>query len=119
MMPLKYAPLASPAGFHHVALESSATAVKAPAMPCARAPTVSLAWARATSGAEASAKDARDTSDMKALHIAFTLMSFARFAVVQRRGRGGVFYPTRTAAATTVVQRPFLSPTALCVTFCT
>src|SRR5207249_4369558 len=25
--------------------------------------------------------------------------------------------PTRTAAATTVVQRPFLSPTAVCVTF--
>src|SRR5437899_3222941 len=27
-------------------------------------------------------------------------------------------YATRTAAATTVVQRPFLSPTAVCVTFC-
>jgi len=25
--------------------------------------------------------------------------------------------PTNTAAATTVVQRPFLSPTAVCVTF--
>src|SRR5258705_2272516 len=44
-------------------------------MPCARAPTVSLACARATSGAEVSAKDARDTSDMKALRIAFNLNS--------------------------------------------
>ena len=26
-------------------------------------------------------------------------------------------YPTSTAAATTVVHRPFLSPTAVCVTF--
>src|SRR5204863_7435450 len=30
---------------------------------------------------------------------------------------GGKTYPTSTAAATTVVQRPFLSPTAVWVTF--
>jgi len=37
---------------------------------------------------------------------------------VEEAKKGEADYPTSTAAATTVVQRPFLSPTAVCVTFC-
>ena len=37
---------------------------------------------------------------------------------VLRVSDGGRRYPTRTAAASTVVQSPFLSPTAVWVTFC-
>ena len=36
---------------------------------------------------------------------------------IGRCGRALTGYPTSTAAATTVVQRPFLSPTAVWVTF--
>jgi hypothetical protein len=36
--------------------------------------------------------------------------------VSRRAGSGG--YPTMTAAAMTVVHRPLLSPTAVCVMFC-
>src|SRR5215212_3115708 len=70
MMPLKYAPPARPAGFHHVAEESSATAVNAPAMPSARTPTSSELCASVTIGAEITTKDTKDT---KALNIAFYL----------------------------------------------
>src|SRR5439155_23993637 len=47
MIMLKYAPAASPAGFHHAAVASSATAVNAPPIPCARMPTASLVCAPA------------------------------------------------------------------------
>src|SRR2546428_469462 len=38
---LRVAPLARPAGFHQLAVASSATATKAPPIPCARVPTLS------------------------------------------------------------------------------
>src|SRR5882672_145567 len=47
MIVLKYAPAARPPGFHHAAVASSATAVKAPPIPCARIPTASLICAGA------------------------------------------------------------------------
>src|SRR5262249_33079490 len=43
----RYAPPARPAGFHQLADASSATAVKAPPIPCARMPKESAAWAPA------------------------------------------------------------------------
>ena len=45
--PLASAPPARPAGFQYVAVASSATAVKAPAIPCARTPIASVVWAPA------------------------------------------------------------------------
>src|SRR5688572_33380817 len=44
---LKVAPVARPAGFHHVAVASSATATNAPPIPCARVPTSSYICAAA------------------------------------------------------------------------
>ena len=43
-------PVAIPAGFHQVAVASSATATNAPAMPCARVPTISYICAPAAAG---------------------------------------------------------------------
>src|SRR5436190_4199728 len=44
---LKVCPLARPAGFHQVAVASSATATNAPPIPCARVPTSSYICAAA------------------------------------------------------------------------
>src|ERR1043166_104565 len=77
------APEARPAGFHHAPDASSATATKAPAMPCACTPTRSKLCADAV--------DAPLTSSTQ---------SARRCAI----GVVIVDYPTSTAAATTVVQ---------------
>src|SRR5258706_13185791 len=120
-----------PDGFHHDAVASSATAVKAPAIPCARVPTASAgcAFAGETEDTEATkdTKDMKHTNGREALNMPLTLVpSSVSFETLCGLGeRRGVAltrasrYPTSTAAATTVVQRPFLSPTALWVTFCT
>ena len=59
-------------------------------------------------------RDTTDTTDKKALFmepLPYPFFVSVVFAI------GNADYPTRTAAATTVVQRPFLSPTAVWVTF--
>jgi hypothetical protein len=70
-MALKYAPLARPPGFHQAAVASLATAVKAPAMPCARMPIASVvcAWLR-TGARSRNTTDTKDTQDAFGLHIA-------------------------------------------------
>src|SRR3954452_7633505 len=65
MIALKNEPVASPAGFHQAAVASSATAVNAPAMPCARVPINSLVCALAPP-AQPSTKDTEVTKDAKA-----------------------------------------------------
>src|SRR5947207_2818131 len=67
---LKNAPPARPAGFHQAAVASSATAVKAPDMPCALTPMSSGVWAQAVAGtstrptkATKDAKKSEDTTD--------------------------------------------------------
>jgi hypothetical protein len=64
-MALKYAPPARPAGFHQVAVASSATAVNAPAIPSARTPTRSLLCATATLGAQSRTEETKTTEDTK------------------------------------------------------
>jgi hypothetical protein len=56
-----------PAGFHQDAVASSATAVKAPAIPLARTPTPSVGCA--ATGAARHTKDTKDTKDTKGLNI--------------------------------------------------
>src|SRR4029453_1481831 len=58
----KNGPVASPAGFHHVAVASSATATKAPPSPCARTPTASYICARADRGTSSAPEDTRHTT---------------------------------------------------------
>src|SRR3954470_14270852 len=65
MIALKKAPVANPAGFHQAAVASSATAVNAPAMPCARVPIRSLVCALAAP-AQPSTKDTEVTKDAEA-----------------------------------------------------
>src|SRR3954447_17128605 len=65
MIALKNEPVASPAGFHQAAVASSATAVNAPAMPCARVPIRSLVCALAAP-AQPSTKDTEVTKDAEA-----------------------------------------------------
>src|SRR5947209_797018 len=111
---LKNAPPARPAGFHHDAVASSATAVKAPPIPWARTPITSVVCAdaagvrkpdrRATNDADAR----NDTAPRETLSMSPSLAAFVDVLWVVRRER----QPTSTAAATTVVQSPFLSPTA-------
>src|SRR5689334_24891298 len=87
---LRYAPVARPAGFHQVAVASSAMAVNAPAMACARMPTASGACADAGSGAPRSASATRqstDTNDTKARPIVgFTLVSFLSLVLARNAG---------------------------------
>ena len=83
IMALKYAPPASPAGFHHVAVASSATAVNAPPMPSARTPTRSLLCATATPGAQSSTEDTKVTKDTEEKTEALRIASYLTF--VSRR----------------------------------
>src|SRR5262245_14889877 len=81
---LRVAPVASPAGFHHVAVASSATATKAPPMPCARVPTNSHICA--------AAGDAHTTTTSAAIRPRTTvvmLTSIGRMGSPWPRGRGG------------------------------
>src|SRR5258708_33445851 len=72
-----------PAGFHHDAVASSATAVKAPPIPLARTPTTSAGWPLArepedpkeTKDTEAKAR--RHTEGREALNMPLTLVLYS------------------------------------------
>ena len=72
--PLRNGPAARPPGFHHHAVASSATAVKAPPIPWARIPMTSVVWALATEDTDTKkrteAKEPRiDTTDRETLRM--------------------------------------------------
>src|SRR5689334_9460211 len=93
--PLRYGPEARPPGFHHHAVASSATAVKAPPIPWARIPMMSVVWALATTADRATkerteAKEPRtDTTDQETLRMSLSLavssMSFVALCALEWR----------------------------------
>src|SRR4030095_5634920 len=96
----KNGPVASPAGFHHVAVASAATATNAPPRPSARPPTVSYICARADRGTRSATEDTRHTTTRR---ITFYIVGRVGLCPVR-----GVFQPTRTEAATTGDASPFV-----------
>src|SRR5712672_1168426 len=97
-----------PAGFHHDAFASSATPVKAPPIPNARTPTTSACCAltRETKDTEETqdTKTTRHTDGREAFNMPLTLPFVSSVSSVSLREW---VYPTSTAAATTVVHKPF------------
>jgi hypothetical protein len=107
--------VAIPAGFHQLAVASSATATNAPPMPWARVPTSSKVCAlagRADTTASPAARKAGNHAKFR-IFVFIGKRSRLEYRVARVRGRKprrgrdvrglqpSLVYPTRTAAATT------------------